>query len=117
LVGLPPPSTTTVTAVKTSVFFSACKTRVVNRLPMAPAPQQAPQTTVVVSNLPTARALVRQHPTIVPVPSIVAPPADTMTCWDLKIARNEVFAHLGYAFKNYGLNAYFSRQSHGIPRL
>ena len=108
--GLPPPSTTTVTAVKTSVFFSASKTRVVNRLPMAPAPQQALQTTVVVNNLSTAPAPVPRHPTIVPVSSIVAPPADTMTCWDLRIARNEGFARRGYAFKNYGMNAYFSPQ-------
>ena len=79
------------------------KTRVVNRVPEAPAPQ----TTVIVNNPPAAPA-----PAIVPVPIVVAPlSADTMTCWDLKVARNEVFARHGYAFKNYDLNAYFSRQS------
>jgi hypothetical protein len=82
-------------------------TRVVNRVPAAPALLPAPQTTVVVNNPPAAPA-----PAIVPVPIFVAPlSADTMSCWDLRIARNEVFARHGYAFKNNELTAYFSRQS------
>jgi len=85
------------------------RTRVVNRVPAAPAPLPAPQTTVVINNPPAAPA---PAPPIVPVPIVVAPlSADTMTCWDLKVARNEVFARHGYAFKSYELNAYFSHQS------
>jgi len=37
--------------------------------------------------------------------------ANNMSCWDLSVARNEVFARRGYAFKNAELSAYFSRQS------
>jgi hypothetical protein len=82
---------------------------VINR---APAP--APVTTVVINNPPPAASAPQSAPTpvVVPVPVMVAPPpVDNLTCWELKLARNEVFARRGYAFKNYELNAYFTRQS------
>ena len=102
---------------------SPYKSRVANRLPSTPAPQQeapptpapqqAPQTTVVVNNLqatPAPAPVPSPAPTtIVPVPVVVpSPTRDTMNCWDLKVARNEVYARHGYAFRNSELSAHFS---------
>ena len=80
-------------------------TVVVNNPPPAPAP-------IIVNNPPPA-ASVLELPALIPVipaPS-PAPDYDALTCWEIRVARNEIFAHHGYVFKNHELSDYFSRRA------
>jgi uncharacterized protein len=47
---------------------------------------------------------------IIPAPS-PTPDYDAFTCWELKVARNEIFARHGYVFKSHELSDYFSRRA------